>query len=280
MELRCGGPLFRSGGKGNGMRKIVILLCMIVFFASGYYVLHYIHANMSAQNNFREVTQLKVRGLDAVYEENSDVVGWVEIVGTKIDYPVMQTTEASGKNDPEYYLHRDFDKEQSDSGTPFLDVASSIAGATRLLDSESGEVYLADASTWNWLVYGHHMKYGTMFHDLLKYEEEAFWKAHKTFRFDRINIGADGTISEIDEEYEVIAAGYSQIYPEGTDAFKYYEYAGYYDEDTFDEYIAGVKAESCYDTGLTAAYGDQLVTLSTCAYQVEDGRFYVVGKRK
>ena len=109
-----------------------------------------------------------------------------------------------------------------------------------------------------------------------------FWKNHKTFEFDRIVLGEkDGevTVSEVDEEYEIIAAGYSQIYPKDSDAFKYYEYAGWFDEESFNDFIAGIKAEACYDTGVTAEYGDQLVTMSTCAYQTEDGRFYVVGKR-
>ena len=263
------------------IRKILILVCLIVFFGSGYYILQYVHSNMSAQNDFRAVAQLKARGLDSVFEENGDVVGWIEIEGTKVDYPVMQTTKASGKDDPEYYLHRNFDREYSESGTPFVDADSMIAGATKVLPAggETGNYSIATNSTWNWLIYGHHMKYGSMFQNLLKYEKETFWKAHKTFRFDRINIGVDGTTREIDEEYEVISAGYSQIYVEDSKAFKYYEYAGYYDEDSFNEYIEGVKAESCYDTGVTAEYGDQLVTLSTCAYQTKNGRFYIVGKR-
>ena len=79
--------------------------------------------------------------------------------------------------------------------------------------------------------------------------------------------------------YQIIAACYSKIYDQEDDVFKYYQYAGITDEEQFNEYVAGVKAISGYDTGVTAEYGDQLVTLSTCAYQTEEGRFFIVGKR-
>lgn len=116
------------------------------------------------------------------------------------------------------------------------------------------------------------MKDGTMFHDLLKYDDYEFYKTHKTFQFDTIYKGGQGT-------YEVIAAGYSQIFPAESERFKYYKYAGITSESEFNEYVEGVQNIAEYETGVTAEYGDQLVTLSTCAYHVEDGRFFVVGKR-
>ena len=185
-----------------------------------------------------------------LYEANSDIIGWIQVEDTKIDYPIMWTPD-----DGEYYLHRNFQKEQASSGVPFMDAASDIF-----------------VPTSNFLLYGHNMKNGTMFHDLLKYKDKDFYQAHKTFRFDTIYKGGQGT-------YEVIAAGYSKIYPEDSNAFKYYQYAGITSESDFNEYVKGVKSLSRYDTGVTAEYGDQLVTLSTCAYHEKNGRFFVVGKR-
>ena len=126
--------------------------------------------------------------------------------------------------------------------------------------------------TSNFMIYGHNMKNGTMFHELLKYKDRDFYKEHKTFKFDTIYKGGQGT-------YAVIAAGYSQIYPQDSTKFKYYRYAGMTSQSDFNEFVKGVKALSEYDTGVVAEYGDQLVTLSTCAYHTEDGRFFVVGKR-
>ena len=127
--------------------------------------------------------------------------------------------------------------------------------------------------TWNWLIYGHHMKSGIMFHDLVKYEDREFYEKHPTFEFETINQNGQS------DTFQVIAACYSKIYPDDRNVFKYYEYAGFTDEETFNQYVEGVKSISIYDTGETAVYGDQLVTLSTCAYQTEDGRFFIVGKR-
>ncbi len=268
------------------IRKILFMICLIVFCGSGYYLLQYVMENTSAQKTVEQVAETRERGLDKVYAENNDLVGWIEIEGTKVNYPVMQTGNATGTDDPEFYLHRDFNRQASQAGTPFADQSSVIAGATKLENAgdtnaiQVGDGYVVDYSTWNWLIYGHHMKFGTMFHDLLEFDDKDFWKGHKTFEFDRVVIGEDGqTITEEDEEYEIVAAAYSKIYPKESSAFKYYAYPGCYDEESFNEFIDGVKKESCYDTGVTAEYGDQLVTLSTCAYHTKNGRFYIVGKR-
>ncbi len=239
---------------------IILVICLIVFCGSGAYLANYFYKAWSAQKAIpvadgssgdlltdKGTIIGKYAGL---YQKNPDLIGWVKIEGTKIDYPVMQT-----QNDPEFYLHRDFDKQDSDSGIPFMDAESDIF-----------------VPTCNWLVYGHHMKSGIMFHDLVKYEDREFYQKHPTFQFDTIYKGGQGT-------YQIIAACYSKIYDQEDDVFKYYQYAGITDEEQFNEYVAGVKAISGYDTGVTAEYGDQLVTLSTCAYQTEEGRFFIVGKR-
>ena len=185
-----------------------------------------------------------------LYQANNDIIGWIKINGTKVDYPVMQT-----QDDPEYYIRRGFDKESTSSGTPFMDAASDIF-----------------IPTSNFMIYGHNMKNGTMFHDILKYESKDFYKEHKKIKFDTIYKGGQGT-------YEVIAAGYTQIYPKDSDKFKYYQYAGITTESEFNEFIRGVRSLTPYKMDGTAEYGDQLITLSTCAYHVDEGRFFVVAKR-
>lgn len=243
-------------------RKIVLVICLIVFLGSASVLLDYYINGMREQNAFAELENMKaaqdlktekgtvIGEYAELYKANSDIIGWVKIDDTKIDYPIMQT-----KNDPEHYLHLDFDEEYAASGTPFMDAGSDIF-----------------VPTSNFLIYGHNMKNGTMFHDLLKYENKDFYEAHKTFKFDTIYKGGQG-------EYQVIAAAYTKIYPKDSTKFKYYQHAGITTEAEFNEYVSGVKALSVYDTGVTAEYGDQLVTLSTCAYHTDDGRFFVVAKR-
>jgi len=244
-------------------RKIVLVLCLIVFVGALSVVLDYFITGAREQNDLSALSNLKRinRELETdkgivvgeyvdLYLTNKDIIGWVKIKDTKIDYPVMQTP-----SEPEYYIHRNFEKEYSAAGTPFMDAGSDIF-----------------IPTSNFMIYGHNMKNGTMFHDLLKYENREFYEKHKKIKFDTIYKGGQGT-------YEIIAIAYSQILPQDSTKFKYYHYAGITSEDEFNTYVNNVKALSIYDTGVDAKYGDQLITLSTCAYHVEEGRFFIVAKR-
>lgn len=180
-------------------------------------------------------------------EQNPDFFGWISIPDTKIDYPVMYTPD-----DPEYYLHRAFDKSDSSSGTPFIDGACFY-------------------NCGNYSIFGHHMNSGTMFAGLLKYKDESYCKEHPKIYFD--------TLKDLGE-YEVMAAFYSKAYNEtDTDVFRYYNYTNLSDEETFNEYVNNVKSAALYDTGVDAKYGDQLITLSTCSYHTDNGRFVVVARR-
>ena len=244
-------------------RKIILVICIIVFVGAAGVLLNYFITGMREQQALEDLEKLKTDREDLktdkgtvigkyvdLYLMNGDIIGWLEIEGTEVNYPVMWTP-----NDPEFYLRRNFNKEHATSGTPFMDAASDIF-----------------VPTSNFFIYGHNMKNGTMFHDIVKYEDRDFYEEHRTFKFDTIYKGGQGT-------YEVLAAGYSKIYPKDSKAFKYYQYAGIATESEFYEFVNGVKKLSAYDTGVTAEYGDQLVTLSTCTYNEEDGRFFVVAKR-
>lgn len=183
---------------------------------------------------------------DELYAQNPDMYGWITIEDTRIDYPVMYTPE-----DPEYYLHRSFEKKYSISGVPFID----------------GD---CDAGCYNYIIYGHHMDHGSMFSALLDYKDEEFCKEHSRIIFDTI---------EEHGEYEVIAAFSSKVYKKAEDGvFIWYNYTDLSDEEDFNEYIAGINSLKLYDTGVSAEYGDELVTLSTCGKN-SSVRFVVVAKR-
>lgn len=181
----------------------------------------------------------------AVYEQNSDLVGWISIDGTNIDYPVMQTIDS-----PNYYLKRSFEKQYSDYGVPYV--------------QENCDLGLSD----NCVIYGHHMNNGSMFADLCKYADEDFYREHKTIRFD--------TLSGFGE-YEIVAAFKTVAYSE--QGFKYYHFTCADSAEDFDAYISKCKELSFYDTGVSAEYGDRLITLSTCEYSRTNGRMVVVAKR-
>ena len=181
-------------------------------------------------------------------EQNPDFYGWISIEGTKINYPVMYTPE-----DPEYYLKRAFDRSESQSGVPFLDAACTETGG-------------------NYLIYGHNMKNGSMFATLLSYKDSNFAEEHPTIQFDTLT--ESGT-------YTVIAAFFSEIYPtDSQNVFRYYQYAELNTPEKLDAYIKNIEAVALYPTGVTAEYGDQLLTLSTCSYHTANGRFVVVAKKE
>ena len=183
-----------------------------------------------------------------LHSQNEDFFGWIEIADTEVNYPVMHTPE-----DPEFYLHRGFDRAEVYSGVPFL----------------SADCFLGCG---NFIVFGHNMKNGTQFATIPKYKNKAFWEAHPSIRFD--------TLYETGI-YDVVAAFYSQAYPEdAVGVFRYYRYSDLRKEETFAEYVEQVKAVALYETGIELQFGDQLLTLSTCEYHKTDGRFVVVARKR
>lgn len=179
--------------------------------------------------------------------ENPDMAGWISIEDTKLNYPLMYAPD-----EPEKYLHKDFQGEFSIEGLPFIDESCTLEPASD-----------------NLLIYGHNMANGTMFHCLLNYEQKTYWEAHPVILM--------STLYE-QNEYEIIAALYDRIYFTSDTCFKFYQFIDAADEDAYNEAITYFKEHSLYDTGVTAQYGDKLITLVTCAYHVDNGRFLVVAK--
>ena len=182
----------------------------------------------------------------ALYEKNPDLIGWLRIDGTNINNVVMFAPDTPGK-----YLHMDFYGKWSYRGTLYV--------------AENCDVRTAD----NILIYGHHMKDGSMFGSLISYKDAAFRAAHPIVQFDTLYAS---------HSYEVVAAIETEIPAEGSDAFRYYDCIGT-DAQQFAQYCAFIEENRCYDTGITIQPGDRLLTLSTCAYHTANGRFLVVARQ-
>ncbi|MDE7178540.1 MAG: class B sortase [Lachnospiraceae bacterium] len=181
-----------------------------------------------------------------LYLENGDLAGWLSIEDMRIDYPVMQC------EDDEYYLHHDFEGKDSKYGCLYV---------RERADLEEGT---------NFIIYGHNMKDGSMFGDLDFYREEDFYREHTKIAFDTLYK---------EYTYEIVAVFLSRIYEENDDAFKYYQFYEAETEEEFHDFYDNIKQMSLYDTGVEAEYGDTFLTLSTCAYHVNNGRLAVVAKR-
>lgn len=253
-------------------RKICIILIVVyaaLFSASTYFIYDYYHqANEQAElydslaeavNQTKEASELteKIQYNEEktilpeyaeLFLQNTDMVGWIQIADTNINYPVMHTPDT-----PDFYLKHGFDKEYSDYGCPYV--------------QENCDV---QAPSDNVIIYGHHMNNGSMFADLEKFKSEDFWKEHKTFLFN--------TLTD-KYEYEVVAVFKTFVYSDSPESFKYYHFVNAETPEQFDDYIAKCRELSLYDTGVSAEYGDKLMTLSTCEYSRANGRLVVVAKR-
>ncbi len=247
--------------KQNKKLKIAVLGILIFIFAIGIgYIGYYIYNNFKSQNDDvlsniavddKQITETKterILQLEELKKQNNDIIGWIKIENTLINYPVLQC------EDNNFYMTHNYKKEYSAEGSIFLD-----------------KDYNWELPSSNLLLYGHNNKNKTMFAELLNYKEESYYKEHPTIRFT--------TLAE-DKTYEIIAVFKSRVYYKSEkDVFRYYYFINAENEEEYNNYINESKKASLYDTGKTATYGDQLLTLSTCEYSQEDGRFVVVAKK-
>lgn len=184
-----------------------------------------------------------------VYAENSDLAGWLTVEGTILDYPVMYTPE-----DEEKYLYKNIKGWFDINGLLFIDDACS-------LDPESDNI----------IIFGHNMNSGKMFGSMMNYAYKYYWDLHPTIKF--------STLYE-EREYEIVAAFYDRVYYNYETCFKFYKFIDAKDEAHFNEAIAYFKEHAEYETGVTAEYGDRLITLVTCSEHTKNGRFVVVAREK
>ena len=181
-----------------------------------------------------------------IYALNNDLVGWIRIDGTKLDYPVVQTPDS-----PNYYLYRDFDKVDSARGCIYAREECDI--------NEPSD---------NITIYGHNMRDGSMFEALNDYIYKETWDNNPLIFFDTLY------------EYHVykIFAVFKTSANLG-EGFSYHQMIDAQDKKDFDEFISTCKNLSFYDTGLTPQYGDKIICLSTCEYTLDNGRLVVAAVR-
>ncbi len=261
--------------KKERKRKILIAACLFMCIISFGYLGAYYQVSAKSAKEFEELSAMKEAGAlkgtsnknkvkinlvedeivipdilpeyELIHQKNQKLIGWVKIDNTIIDYPVMQTVNN------EYYLDHNFNQEEDRNGCIFMDYQCDVIKGCD-----------------NIILYGHHMKSGKMFGTLNKYSKQSYYEEHPTIQFDTIY--EKGT-------YQVMYVFRSKVYSEEEVTFKYYQFINAASEMEFDSAMNEMAALSLYDTGVTAAYGDKLLTLSTCDYQEKKGRFVVVAKK-
>ena len=253
-------------------KLIVVLSSLVAVLCFGYFGVYYFFAARTSMD-YEQLSDLK--GSDALsetqekndfslhkssvklpdildeyktlYSKNKRLIGWLKIDDTNIDYPVMQT------ENNEYYLDHNFNQEYDKNGSLFLDCDCNVYPRST-----------------NMIIYGHHMKSGSMVGNLQQYAKESYGKKHSVIEFDTIYEKAT---------YQVMYVFRSQVYNEDDVVFKYYQFIEANSEEEFNFYMKEMASMRLYDTGVTANFGDSLLTLSTCDSSQTDGRFVVVAKR-
>lgn len=184
-----------------------------------------------------------------LYEQNPDLIGWLKIDGTNINYPVMQSSE----DEYDFYLRHSFDKQDDRNGTLFLDARNHVLRRDT-----------------NLIIYGHNMKSGMMFGTLKDYLDADFRKEHSKIQFDTIYEKAT---------YKVIGVCLGKVETQGETVFRYYNFLNVRNEMEFNDYMGRIQQMEVFGTAIDASYGDELLTLSTCNYYIEDGRMFIIAKK-
>ncbi len=187
-----------------------------------------------------------LEGLKELYEMNPDVVGWLRIDETELNYPVLQTP-----GDPNYYLYRDFDGNNSKRGSVYA-------------WSEADILEPSDNIT----LFGHNMADGSMFAALNAYINKDAWDYNPMIFF-----------SNLYEEHTYKIISVFKTSANIGEGFSYHKFVDAQTEEEFNEFVQTCKDLAFYETGETAVYGDKLICLSTCEYTLDNGRLVVVAKR-
>lgn len=253
-NYEAGAVVGRSKKKKNKVLdwafRIIILCLILVIIISGFNIGKALLGYYKSRNGFREVEKTAnvdpnqftgVVDFDSLKAKNPDVVGWIYQKDTNINYPVMRGTS----NDT--YLHADMNKKYSVSGSIFMDYRNK-----------------ADFSDFNTIVYGHHMHDGSMFKSLRGYtKEDDYYNKHKTLEL----------ITPTGKYHLQVFSSY--ITSATSDAYRYM-FGSSVDKSNF---IAAAKQQSKISAdNVTVTADDNIVTLSTCAYDYDEARYVVICK--
>ena len=264
-------------------RKILIIICLGIFLYSAYQIAAYLYDNYKSESTYDKIREEYEKQLEqekeaslttdqpsnnpntpvtpntpkpntpnlsgkrmlmdrynSLLEINKDVVGWISVPNTVIGYPVVQA------DDNDFYLRRNIHGERATAGTIFMDYRSD-----------------ARAEGKHIILYGHHMRNGSMFKDLVKYKEEDFFRNQGNIRFNTL--------------YEEIEWEVFSIYV--ADADFNYRQTEFTSGENYIKFLKKLQNESMFNKGIELTENDQILTLSTCTYEYDDARFVVHARR-
>lgn len=239
--------------------NLVILICLAVFVVCAYQLVQYFYGNMESEMKFDKQRDMvsdtmefdkRIPKYEQMKGENQDFVGWIIADGTNVNYPMVQTPE-----NQDYYLDRNFQKDEDLSGTIFVSRVANLDEPTDVVT-----------------IFGHNMKDGTMFGSLRRYEDSQFLEEHDRIWIDSLKERRAFEVTHV-MRIRVDVNGQKDVFP-------YYQYSNFENEEEYNLFIEQCNAHSIYSTGKTTEFGDKFVILSTCEYTYGDGsgRLVIMGK--
>lgn len=243
-----------EGDKGPEIaRKMVFLAATIGIIISGCYIFDYFSEKQANDTVLEQVRDMyhptdtevnedgSLRRFDELVAQNSDCIGWINIPNTKIDNPVYQAA------DNQYYVNRNPNKTYSVYGSIFADFRNTVS---------------VDGNSANITLYGHHMKDGSMFANLYNYKKMSFYQENPVLTFDT-RYGTGG-------KYKIFACMITNV--EGKDDNGYYfDYTAcdFEDDESFERWVEQIRRRSLYNSPVDVEAGDEILTLSTCTYEIK-----------
>ena len=245
--------------KGDGLvdivRKVVFMLAVVGIVVSGAYIYDYFAAKLrndailSEARGMYDQTDTTVNKktgtlnrFSGLLSQNKDCRGWISIPNTDINNPVYQTT------DNDYYLHHDATGRENVYGAVFADYRDTIS---------------AEGNSANITLYGHHMRDGSMFADLHSYKSMNFYKENPIVTFDTI-YGGGGA-------YKIFACFLTNAEAKDDNGYFFdYTVPTFESEEAFTTWIEQIRRRSLYITPVDVQPGDEILTLSTCTYELKD----------
>lgn len=250
-------------------RMLLLAICSVVFIYSAYNLISYYYDAYINAKTYNKVKDLYIPAevviedaqgeteediearLQALREENfrklrevnKDIVAWIYVPGTNVDYPVVHGEDNS------YYLNHDIEGKTSRAGAIFLDYRITVNE-----DSTIDDI--------NTVIYGHHMKNGSMFASLKRYKDSSFLEENPYIYLDTVN----GR-----RKYQIFS-----VFVTKTD-FQYTK-INFSSDNEYLQYLQEINNKSMNSTNIELKSTDKIITLSTCTYEFDGSRLAVIGR--
>ena len=254
---------YKDDSKGEKIRKTVFLAAFVTFIVTAVAVGMYFISGIIQRNNIStaakvwEAPNAYEKNADGIFvafesliKQNSDIKGWIKISGTNVNNPVYQTTN----ND--YYINHNMLKQTSRYGAVFADYENKIT---------------KDGNSQGIVLYGHHMRDGSMFASLKQFRSLDFYKQNSVIDFT--------TLYERNK-YKIFCVMITNALPSGDNGHVFsYRYSDFSSQEAFLNYTEELKKRSIINANVDIQPDDELLTLSTCIYDFTDARLVVVARK-